>query len=184
MRQRPYTKYVLAVNGVALQTPVVARAPDGSAKVVYKLEGYPFKLRYTETGVQSDGWLAAPNADAPAFSAYNRFDAAKGFMIVKLNRIGYAGKDVPGHVTVRLGTLVVGNDRQPAIGRVLETKRVTIHACGHPNLKCATGLSFRSPGVPFRIEVTVTPTFSPSDFDPQADRRHLAVQLSYSFLAV
>ena len=184
MRQRPGTKYVLAVNGVALQTPVVARAPDGSAKVVYKLEGYPFKLRYTETGVQSDGWLAAPNADVPAFSAYNRFDTAKGFMIVKLNRIGYAGKDVPGHVTVRLGTLVVGNDRQPAIGRVLETKRVTIHACGHPNLKCATGLSFRSPGVPFRVEVTVTPTFSPSDFDPQADRRHLAVQLSYSFLAV
>lgn len=184
MRQRPDTKYVLAVNGVALQTPVVARAPDGSAKVVYKLEGYPFKLRYTETGVQSDGWLAAPNADVPAFSAYNRFDGAKGFMIVKLNRIGYAGKDVPGHVTVRLGTLVVGNDRQPAIGRVLETKRVTIHACGNPKLKCATGLSFRSPGVPFRVEVTVTPTFSPSDFDPQADRRHLAVQLAYSFLAV
>jgi hypothetical protein len=105
-------------------------------------------------------------------------------MIVKLNRIGYAGKDVPGHVTVRLGTLVVGNDRQPAIGRVLETKRVTIHACGNPKLKCATGLSFRSPGVPFRVEVTVTPTFSPSDFDPQADRRHLAVQLAYSFLAV
>ena len=184
MRQRPDTKYVLAVNGVTLQTPVVARAPDGSAKVVYKLEGYPFKLRSTETGIQSDGWLAAPNADVPAFSAYNRFDGARGFMIVKVNRIGYAGKDVPGHVTVRLGTLVVGEDRQPAIGRVLETKEVTIHACGRANLKCADGLSFKSPGVPFRVEVTVSPTFSPSDYDPRADRRHLAVQLVYSFLAV
>jgi hypothetical protein len=184
MRQRPDTKYVLAVNGVTLQTPVVARAPDGSAKIVYKLEGYPFKLRTTETGIESDGWLTAPNADVPAFSAYNRFDSAPGIMVVKLNRVGYAGKDVPGHVTVRLGTLVVGTDRQPAIGRVLETKTTTIHACGHPDLTCSTGLSFRSPGVPFRIEVTVSPTFSPSDFDPRADRRHLAVQLVYSFLAV
>ena len=84
-------------------------------------------------------------------------------------------------MTVKLGTLVVGPDKQPATGRVLETRRVTIHACGRPDVVCSTGVSFRNPGVPFRIEVTVTPTFSPHDYDPNADARHLAVQLSYSF---
>ena len=129
--------------------------------------------------------MTAPSADVPAFSAYNRFDggtAGNAITVVKLTRIGYAGTDVPGHVTVKLGTLVVGPDKQPAIGRVLQTKPVTIHSCIDPTrLLCATGVSFRNPGVPFRIEVTVTPTFSPHDFDPAADARHLAVQLAYDF---
>ncbi len=185
MRQRPNTDYVLAVHGVTLQTPLVARAPDGSDQAVYKLEGYPFKLASTETGIEGDGWLTAPSPNVPAFSAYNRFDGAKGLLFVNVNRIAYAGKDVPGHVTIRLGTLVVANDRQPAIGRVIETKRLVIHSCIDPQkLLCATAVKLRSPEVPFRVEVTVTPTFRPSDFQPGADARFLAVKLAYSFLEV
>ena len=104
-------------------------------------------------------------------------------MFVRLGRIGYAGKDVPGHITVRLGTLVVGPDKQPAMGRVLQTRRLTIHSCVDPErLVCATAVTFRYPQVPFRVEVTATPTFVPHDFDPSSgERRHLAVQVSYVF---
>jgi hypothetical protein len=183
--QSPHTEYALATNGVELQAPVVAREPEGRSQTVYRLDGRPIRLASSQTGVQGDGWLAAPSADVPAFSAYNRFDArtaGNAFAIVKLSRIGYAGKDVPGHVTIRLGTLVVGPDKQPAMGRVLVTKRVTIHSCVDPGrFTCATGVPFKNPGVPFRIEVSVTPTFQPSRFQPGADSRHLAVQLAYSF---
>lgn len=182
--QSPHTAFVLGFNGVTLQAKQVAEAPDGSAETVYEVGGRPLQLASSQTGVEIDGWLTAPSGDVPALSAYNRFDAGtagNAITVVKLSRIGYAGKDIPGRVTIVLGTLVVGPDKQPALGRVLETKHVTIHACGRVELVCATGVSFRNPGVPFRIEVTVTPTFSPHDYDPRADARHLAVQLSYSF---
>jgi hypothetical protein len=185
LAQSPHTEYVLGFNGVTLQAPEVAKAPDGAAEVVYDVYGGPITLASTQTGVEGDQWMTAPNADVPAFSAYNRFDARSAgpaLMFVKLSRVGYAGMDVPGHVTVRLGTLVVGPDKQPALGRTLQTRRVTIHACGHPRLLCATAVYFRNPGVPFRVEVTATPTFVPHDYDPtSAERRHLAVQVTYVF---
>jgi hypothetical protein len=183
--QSPHTQYALAVSGVELQAPVVASAPSGGAATVYRIDGGPLRLASSQTGVEGDGWLTAENATVPAFSAYDRFDAAtagNAITVVKLGRIGYSGRDVPGHVTIRLGTLVVGRDKQPAMGRVLETHRLSIHSCIDPTrLMCATGVPFKNPGVPFRIEVTVSPTFSPHDYDPRADARHLAVQLSYSF---
>jgi hypothetical protein len=183
--QSPHAQYALATNGLELQAPVIAREPEGRAQTVYRLDGGPLRLASSQTGVQGDGWLAAPSADVPAFSAYNRFDAGSAgnaFAVVKLSRIGYAGRDVPGHVTIRFGTLVVGPDKQPVMGKVLATKHVTIHSCIDPGrLTCATGVPFKNPGVPFRIEVTVTPTFQPSRFQPGADGRHLAVQLAYSF---
>jgi len=185
LEQSPHTEYVLGFNGVTLQAPEVARAPDGAAEVVYNVFGGPITLASSQTGVEGDQWMTAKDADTPAFSAYNRFDARSvgpALMFVKLSRVGYAGKDVPGHITVRLGTLVVGPDKQPAMGRVLQARRLTIHACGHEGLVCATGVAFRNPGVPFRVEVTATPTFVPHDFDPSSgERRHLAVQVSYVF---
>jgi hypothetical protein len=185
LAQSPHTQYVLGFNGVTLQAPEVAKAPDGAAEIVYEVDKGPIRLASSQTGVEGDQWLTAPNAETPAFSAYNRFDAGTAgpaLMFVKLGRIGYAGKDVPGHITVRLGTLVVGPDKQPAIGRVLHTTRLTIHACGRPDLVCSTAVPFRNPGVPFRVEVTASPTFVPHDFDPSSgERRHLAVQVVYEF---
>ena len=185
LAQTAHTKYVLGFNGVTLQAKKIAASPDGTPTAVYEVDGGPITLASSQTGVEQDGWLTSPDGTTPAFSAYNRFDggtAGPAYMFVKLNRIGYAGRDIPGHVTIKMGTLVVGHDKQPAMGKLLEPpKHVTIHACGRPDLQCSTGVSFRNPGVPFRVEVTVTPTFVPADYQPGADGRHLAIQLSYVF---
>jgi len=186
MTPSPGTTYALAINGVALQAPVVPTRPIVPGQTLYRLDGSPLRLAFSQTGVDSDGWMTAPSSDVPASSSYNRFDAAtagNAIAVVKVNRVGYAGHDVPAHVTIRLGTLVVGQDKQPALGRILQERHLTVHSCIDPNrLLCATGISMRNPGVPFRIEVTVTPTFVPHDFDPTSpERRHLAVQVSYSF---
>ena len=185
----PDTKFALAVNGVTLQAPVVPTSPTIPGTTLYRLDGKPLRLAFSQTGVQSDGWITAPDTTSPATSAYNRFDAASlgsGFATVKFDRIAWAGTDVPGKVTVRFGTLVIGSDKQPAIGQVLATRHITIHACGRPRVLCATGFTFRNPGRPFRIEVSITPTFSPHTLDPKgsSDVRNLGARVSYGFASI
>jgi hypothetical protein len=183
----PGTTFALAVNGVTLQAPVVPISPAVPGTTLYRLDGKPLRLAFSQTGVESDGWVTAPDPKSPANSAYNRFDAASlgpGFAVVGLDRIAWAGTDVPGHVVVRLGTLVVGPDRQPAIGRVLAVKHLTIHSCiNPPKLLCSTKLLFKNPGRPFRIEVSIFPTFSPHLIDTRSSEvRNLGARVSYSFV--
>ena len=182
----PGTEFALAINGVTLQAPTVPISPTIPGTTLYRLDGGPLRLAFSQTGVQSDGWITAPDTTSPATSAYNRFDAASlgpGFAVVSLDRIAWNGTDVPGHVTVRLGTLVIGPDKQPAIGRVVETKPLTIHSCIDPTkLLCSTKLLFKNPGRPFRIEVSITPTFSPHLLDPRSSEgRNFGARVSYSF---
>ena len=184
----PGTEFALAINGVTLQAPVVPTSPTIPGTTLYRLDDKPLRLAFSQTGVQSDGWITAPDTTSPATSAYNRFDGASlgpGFAVVKLDREAWAGTDVPGKVTVRFGTLAIGLDKQPAIGRVLATRHVTIHACGRPHVLCATGFTFRNPGRPFRIEVSIAPTFSPHLLDPRSSEgRNLGARVSYGFAPV
>ena len=62
----PDTDYALAVNGVALQSPVAARDRT-TGQTLYRLDNRPLKLRYSQSGVFSDGWMSEK-------AAYNRFD--------------------------------------------------------------------------------------------------------------
>ena len=189
MTPSPDTEFALAVNGVSLQAPVVPTSPKIPGTTLYRLDRKPLRLAFSQTGVESDGWITAPDTTSPATSAYNRFDAASlgpGFAVVSLDRIAWNGTDVPGHVTVRLGTLVIGPDKQPAIGRLLQApKHLTIHSCIDPQkLLCSTKLLFKNPGRPFRIEVSITPTFSPHILDPRSSEvRNFGARIGYSFAA-
>ena len=50
----PGTKYALAVNGVRLQAPIVARRKNA---VLYRIDGKPLKLQEALVGRQTDGWM-------------------------------------------------------------------------------------------------------------------------------
>ena len=180
MTPLPATEFALAVNGVALQAPVVARAPDGSSQTVYRLARRPLRLAFSQTGVESDGWATAPTADAPAVSAYNRFDAGSlgpGFAKVTVDRVGGGPPKVQAQVTIRLGELVIGPDKQPAIGRVIAVRHYSL-GTGRSHT-----LFFKNPDRPFRIEVTIFPTFSPHELDPRSsDIRHLAGHVNFDFV--
>jgi len=184
----PDTEFALAVNGLQLQAPKVPTGVTVPGTTLYRLDGGPLKLRYSQSGVESDGWMTAPDPKSPALSAYNRFDAASlgpGLVFVHLDRIAWAGKDVPGHVAVRVGTLVVGADKQPAIGHVTASWHLTIHACGRPKLLCSTALHFDNPLRPFRIEISIYPTFSPHTLDPRSSEvRNLGARVTYSFVSL
>jgi hypothetical protein len=138
-----------------------------------RLDG-PLRLTHAQTGVYVDGWMAGE----AAYSQYALPPGSRGYAMARIGRKGWCSpRDVPGTVRVRIGTLVVGEDKQPAIGRVLGERRFEVRACEeHPVL-------FPAPPPPYRIEVEIAPTFVPNELDPGvAERRELGAQVSFGFV--
>jgi hypothetical protein len=139
----------------------------------------PLRLASTPTGVSPDGWVTPPagsDKGAPAFSAYNQFSTPSdrpGWIKIVVSRAGWQGKDKPGNVEIKVGNLVRGADKQPALGKVRQTLRWTVHAG-------KTRIFYVPADPPTRVELTVSPTFSPHDFG-SSDRRQLGAEVSYSF---
>jgi hypothetical protein len=167
----PGVRYVVAERGVDVDGTLVARPPKSGRWFVYRLNG-PLRLAHAETGVFDDGWMGAE-------SAYNQYASPgdrAGNMVVRLGRWAWGGPDKPGRVVIRVGTLVKGADKQPHIGRMTAVRRWRIHSLSRATFVIPT------PRPPFRVEVTVSPTFSPSDYKGQSDRRQLGAQVGYLFI--
>jgi hypothetical protein len=140
----------------------------------------PLRLQSTPVGIEPDGWTTPPPGappGAPAFSAYNQFSTPgdrPGFIRVVVS--GQARpQDKPGKVTITAGPLIRGKDKQPALGRVTTVRRWVVRGG-------TTRVFFVPASPPTRVEVRVSPTFSPHDFGG-SDLRRLGAQVSYSFSA-
>ena len=97
----PGTKYALAVNGVRLQAPIVARRKNA---VLYRIDGKPLKLQEALVGRQTDGWMVGTSEDPVARASYTRYDVSAdnpGLAFVQLTRIGWCPK--PGAPSDRQG---------------------------------------------------------------------------------
>jgi hypothetical protein len=168
----PETDYALSVNDVKLQAPIVAHRKDG---VLYRIDGKPLQLQEALVGRQTDGWMAGTSDDPDvARASYTRYDVSKdepGFAAVRLTRIGWCpklGLRQTGHVTVRIGPVGIGPDKQPRIDHVTETRHFNVPDCR------ANGITLTPPDVPWRMEIEVSPTFVPKDVDPtSSESRHL-----------
>jgi hypothetical protein len=142
----------------------------------------PLRLSSTPTGVDPDGWVTPPLGSpegSPAFSAYNQFSTPggkPGLIRIVVSRAGWQGKDKPGKVTIKVGRLVRGRDNQPALGTITQVLHWTIHSG-------KTRVFDVRASPPTRVELTVSPTFSPHEFGG-SDRRELGAQVSYSFVPI
>jgi hypothetical protein len=176
----PDTQYVLAVNGVTLQSPVVAQRENA---VLYRIDGGPVRLREALVGRQSDGWMVGSAEDPVARAAYTRYDVSRdgpGFAFVQLSRVEWCprpGRRKPGLATVRIGPVGIGPDKQPMIARVTDEQTILVRDC-----RITDAVLLRPPDEPWRVEVTIDPTFVPHDVDPaSSDRRHLGAVLDARF---
>ena len=133
----------------------------------------PLRLRGAVTGVYSDGWTGS-------FSAYTRYSTEAnraGRMRIVVSRAAWGGPNKTGHVTVAIGPIVIGDDKQPHLVRPTQVERFDIHS------KEEVPLVLRAPGPRFRVEVTISPTFVPRDLaSDQSDNRELGAKVSYVFL--
>jgi hypothetical protein len=147
----------------------IQRAP--SSWRVYRIEK-PFRLRSAPVGIFSDGWTGA----ASSYSQFSTPGNRPGFLRIGVSRAAWKGPDKPGHVTIRVGRLVIGHNRQPAMGRLIAVRRWTVHRGSERTFTIPV------PRPPLRVEVTVDPTFSPTDYG-FSDQRELGAQISYGWSA-
>ena len=178
-------RFVLAEPGVDVVGKQVATHyhNDAGTRKLWRVVRFtpPLRLAHSVLGLQPDAWIISPDGKVPAFSAYNRFvtpGGRAGTAVVTISRVGWGGEgkaDIPGNVTITIGTLVK-RDKQPALGRVTAVRRWVVHSRHLKRFRIPT------PKPPFRIEVRVSPTFVEGDLDPRlSDRRHLGAQVGYDF---
>jgi hypothetical protein len=164
-------EYAVTVGGVALAAPKVTTV---GGMDLYRLGGKPVRLRETRTGVAADGWMSER-------ASYTRYDVAKlgrGYVKVYLSRQGACFPNLaPARGTVKVGPVAIGRDDQPTIGRVTASRSVEVVAC-QPN-----PVVLPVPAQPWRVEVSVTPTFVPAELDANlSDRRKLGAVVAFEFL--
>ena len=171
----PAVEYALAVNGVTLQAPIV---DSREGATLYRVDGSVLQLEETLVGRESDGWITGSSEDPIARASYTRYDVSNdepGLAVVRLTREGWCpdpSARTTGKVTVRIGPVGIGPDNQPRIDRVTETRRFDVPDCE------ANGASLSPPNVPWRMEITLGPTFVPAEIDPsKSDRRHLGASI-------
>jgi hypothetical protein len=170
------TGLILGPDGEPIRSAyVVAAAPgfelngrlltENSRVALYRVPGR-VGLASTRTGVYGDGWMG-PNA------SYTRFATPgdrPGRVRVVVSREAWTGPDVPGRVDIRVGT-----SSPQGIERVTAERRWVVHSGKY------RVFTMPSPPPPFRVEVAVNPTFSPSSYG-QTDPRQLGAQVLFTFL--
>jgi hypothetical protein len=174
-QQRGVLKYVVADVGIDVVGRTVAtgyyRAAGQIAPWNLVKIDYPVRLRHAQEGIFSDGWMGS---DA-SYTQYSAPDAKPGYAIVTISRAAWGGTDVPGHVTIKVGRLGLRNVK-PYMAKVTAVRRWTVHSHRFREFVIP------APAPPMRIEVHISPTFSPYDLDPSSgDRRELGAIVSMGF---
>ncbi len=131
---------------------------------------HPLRLVSAPVGIFSDGWTG----DRSSYSQFSTPGGRAGYAVVRVSRGGWRGPDKPGAVTIRVGRLIRGPDKQPAMGEVTAVRRWVVHSGSTRVFLVPT------PPPPIRVEVEIAPTFSPADYG-YSDRRELGAQVSYGF---
>jgi hypothetical protein len=165
----PETEYALTLNGVELQAPEVARV---GRFILYDVDRKPLKIASGLSGVYPDGWMGDD-------AAFNRFDVSgdgPGFVSVNVSRVAFCAGAPTAMVTVKVGPIGIGPDKQPAIDHVTSSRTKPLADCEEE------GFRLGAPRVPWRAEVTITPTFVPHEINPNfQDRRELGAVVFAGF---
>ena len=159
-------RYVVVSDGFHLSGRLVASHPPLALYQVHS----PLRLASAVDGLYADGWMSS----LAGYSVYASGGHA-GRVFVSVSRAAWRGPDKPGRVVIEVGPQHAGQDGLPAISRVTASRRWVIHS-GRRKL-----FSLPTPPAPFRVFVSVDPTFSPAAYG-EPDTRQLGAQVQFSFV--
>ncbi|MFQ5426029.1 MAG: glycosyltransferase family 39 protein [Gaiellales bacterium] len=163
------SRYLLADSGVAIVGRVVA---DRTPLVLFEPEP-PVRVASTTEGIFPDGWTG-PTA---ALNVFADPQGARGAIVVTVGRTGWGGPDVPATAQIRIGRSFVGDDGVTRLASETATRAVELRS-GEQE-----AVVLRTPKPPFRIEIAVDGTITPTQFG-LTDPRELGAQVSFAPLAV
>jgi hypothetical protein len=178
LNHSPGFPYVVEETGIDVAGKEVARHDHiaGGHPVPWRLIKVdpPLRLRASVTGIYPDGW----SGPTTAYTRYSTEGNKTGRVRVRVSREAWGGIDKPGNVTIKIGPIVIGPDKEPHVGNPALIKKLVIHS------KQVKTVTLDAPGPRFRVEVTVDPTFRPIELSPQttSDGRDLGASVTYQFL--
>jgi hypothetical protein len=142
-------RYVVVPHGLVVSGQ--RRATRGPWQL-YRVDS-PLRLQSVIEGVSPDGWMGRE----AVYTVYGAAEGAPSSVEVVLSRRAWGGPDVPGEVRI---------DVSPLLGssRPTTSRTGVIHSAGELRFV------LRAPALPFRVRLSVDPTFSPSDFGYPDDR--------------
>ena len=128
--------------------------------------------------------MVGSSEDPVARASYTRYDVSAdgpGFASVQLTRENWCPRrDLrqTAKAIVRIGPVGIGPDKQPRIERVTETRPFEFRDCQADGVTLTPPTARDGSPVPWRMEITVSPTFRPKDVDPsKSDSRLLGAQI-------
>jgi hypothetical protein len=176
---RPDFPYVVTDRGIEVSGAVLARHAHraGGGFATWRLfrVDQPLRLSGAATGLYADGWSGSKGS---AYTRYATHGGGAGKLEVVASWKAWGGTNTS-HVTVRMGELVIGPDKQPHLGRTTTVRRCTLRA----HEECRFLLP--APGPTFRVQVSVNPKFRPLKLTGgrSSDNRLLGAVMSYRFIA-
>jgi hypothetical protein len=122
----------------------------------------PLRLRSVTSGVYPDGWVGGS-------ATYDRFTGDSREIRVVVSRATWAGPDRPARVAIAIGRLAKTTAK---LDGVTARRSWTVHS------RSSRAFMLRAPRAPYRVVVTISPTFSPSQFGV-ADPRRLGAHVFF-----
>jgi hypothetical protein len=166
--QEKVPRYAVIVSRLHLNGELLATGPRLSLYRVAR----PLRLASSSIGIEPDGWTGA----AGAYSFYAFGDYGHGrTMKVTLSRAGVTLPIPRANVEVLVGTQRVAADGTTAFRRIVARRSATL-AAGQ-----VRRITLPKPAFPFRLEVRVSPTFTPSRYG-QPDSRDLGARVAVRFV--
>lgn len=172
----PGYDFVLAETSIDL----VGRVLDAKGGWrLYRIER-PLRLRSSQGGIYSDGWVGSQHPANVVSASYNRFEtpgSQPSTMLVTVSKKGWCGKNVPGKVLIQVGPLALGQQGNGVLQRATQERRWVANSCQERAFRIP------APPPPFHVEVTIDGTFVPHDLDPtQSERRRLGAKVSFEWI--
>lgn len=161
-------RYAVAPTTLELAGKVVEQ--PGPLLALYRIE-LPLRLARVMSGLYGDGWTA----DKFVLTQYSTPGGSRR-LVLRLTRptLVKRGRVGPARAVVSVGTLRVAADGTHSLGRT------TVHRSVRLPENRPVVLVLKVPPPPFRLELSVTPSFTPNDLG-LGDTRVLGAQLRMSF---
>lgn len=168
--------FVLAERSIDLVGKVI---DEKGGWRLYRIE-HPLRLRSSQAGIYSDGWVGAQHEADIVSASYNRFETPgnrPSTMLVTISKKGWCGKNVPGKVLIQVGTLALGQQRNGVLQRVTAERSWVVNSCDEKTF------AIPAPPPPFHVEVTIDGTFVPNELDPtSSERRRLGAMVDLTWM--